>query len=122
MLVNEMEKTENISVKDFKMFLQILAPFAPHITEELWFSLGEEKTIHLSGWPKYNKKLVIDENIKMAVQVNGKVRAEVSLNKDAKEEDVKQIVLSMKELNSWLEGKEIKRFIYVKGRIINIVV
>ncbi len=122
MLVNEMEKTENISVKDFKMFLQILAPFAPHIAEELWFSLGEEKTIHLSGWPKYNKKLVIDENIKMAVQVNGRVRAEVSLNKDAKEEEVKQIVLSMKELNSWLEGKEIKRFIYVKGRIINIVV
>jgi len=122
MLMNEMEKVENIKKEDFEMFLQILAPFAPYITEELWHSLNNKKTIHLSGWPKYNKKLITDDSIKMAIQVNGKVRAEIVLQKDLEEDDVKKNVLSMQELFPWINGKEIKRFIYVKGKIINIVI
>jgi leucyl-tRNA synthetase len=127
-LVNEMEKNE-ISISDFKKFLQILAPFAPHLTEELWQQLEKPKTknqkvksIHLSSWPKWDKNKIIDEKIVVAVQVNGKVRAEISIDKDMEEEEVKNLALKNKGVLSWIENKEIKRFIYIKGRIVNIVV
>ncbi len=121
-LVNEMEKAESIEEKDFKMFLQILAPFAPHITEEIWQSLKEKKSIHKSIWPKWDKKKIIDDIIKIAVQVNGKVRAEITVGRDTEEEEVKKMAQKDKNIASWVENKEIKRIIYVKGRIINIVV
>lgn len=121
-LVNEIEKAESINEKDFKMFLQILAPFAPHITEEIWASLGEKKSIHKSTWPKWDKKKIIDETVKIAVQVNGKVRSEIKVETEASEEFVKNTALKDKNIIPWIEGKEIKRVIYVKGRIVNIVV
>ena len=119
--INEMDKNE-ISRKDFKMFLQILAPFATHITEELWSNFGEKKSIHKSSWPKYNPRKIIDFKIKIAVQVNGKVRAEFIFGKDLSEDEVKSQVLKEKSLIPWIENKEIKRIIYVPGRILNIVV
>lgn len=132
-LVNEMEKVESISIKDFKIFLQILAPFAPHITEEIWQNLRTvlkrvsprtvlENSIHLSEWPKWDEKKIIEEEIKIAIQVNGKVRAEIMISKDMTEEDIKDLALKNKDINIWIENKEIKRVIYVPGRIINIVI
>ncbi len=120
--VNEAEKHESISVSDFKMFLQILAPFAPHFTDELWHEMGEKKSIHISGWPKYNPKKIIEDNLKIVVQVNGKVRAELSVSIDATEDQIKEIALNDQTVVSWTEGKEIKRVIYVKGRLVNIVI
>jgi leucyl-tRNA synthetase len=120
--VNEVDRIKNISVKDFKLFLQILAPFAPHITEELWSILGEKKSIHLSPWPKYSKSKTIDSEIKIAVQINGKVRSEIVIDINTEEKDIKNIVLKDKNLESWLKDKEIRKIIYVKGRIINIVI
>lgn len=122
MLVNEMEKVESISKKDFKMFLQILAPFAPHVTEDLWYKLGEKKSIHKSKWPKWDTKKIKENSIKMAVQVNGKVRAEILISEEMTEEDIKKIALNDKNVLVWTSSKEIKRFIYVPRRIINIVV
>src|SRR3989339_721396 len=121
-LVNEMEKSESINEKDFKLFLQILAPFAPHITEEIWANLGEKKSIHKSPWPKWDKKKIIDDTAKIAVQVNGKVRSEIIVGNNTTEEKVKDIALKDKNIISWIEGKIIKRVIYVRGRIVNIVV
>jgi leucyl-tRNA synthetase len=121
-LVNEMEKSESISIKDFKIFLQILAPFAPHITEELWSNFGEKKSIHKSLWPKWDKKKIVDDTIKIAIQVNGKVRTEILIPKDIEENDIKALVLKDKIVMEWVGESLIKRFIYVKGRIINIVV
>lgn len=121
-LVNEMEKSQNIGIKDFKMFLQILAPFAPHITEELWQKLGEKKSIHKSSWPKWDKKKVVDENITIGVQINGKVRTEITIPVDINEEDIKTLVLKDKKVLEWIGEKPIRRVIYIKGRIINIVV
>ncbi len=121
-LVNEMEKSTNISDKDFKMFLKILAPFAPHITEELWQKLGEKKSIHKSSWPKWDKKKIVDENITIGVQINGKVRSEITIPKDMEEGDVKALILKDEKVLEWIGGETVKRIIYVKGRIINIVV
>jgi len=126
-LVNEMEKYQ-ISVKDFKIFLQILAPFAPHISEELWSDLtsdsdsGRSSSIHTSFWPKWDNKKVVDNEVKIVVQVNGKVRAELIISPDMDENEVKNIAISDKNVKTWLDGKDIKRVIYVPGRIINIVV
>lgn len=120
-LVNQIENGE-ISKEDFTKFLQILSPFAPHITEEIFHMLGEKKTIHLSEWPKWDKKKIVDEEIKIAVQVNGKVRSEIMITKEMTEEEIKNMALKDVNILSWVEGKEVRRFIYIKERIINIVV
>ncbi|ETB63657.1 TPA: leucine--tRNA ligase [Candidatus Nomurabacteria bacterium] len=120
-LVNEMEK-QDVAKKDFEMFLQILSPFSPHIAEELWYLLGNKKSIHTSSWPKWDKSKIKEDKIKIAVQVNGKVRSEVIIDKDSDENLVKNLVLNLVSLKPWIENKQIKKFIYVPGRIVNIVV
>lgn len=131
---NELEKSEMIDREDFKKFLQILAPFAPHITEELWTlstivervgTAGDRvrtPSIHLAAWPKYDEKLTIDDSIKMGIQVNGKVRAEIELALDVTEADVKNMVLQIPDIIKWIDGKAIKKFIYIPKKIISIVV
>lgn len=119
---NELEKAESINIADFKKFLQILAPFAPHITDELWASLGEKKSIHSASWPTFDAKKVIDTTITIGIQINGKVRAEIEINREESSENMQSIVLAMPEIIKWIDGKEIKKFIYIPGRVINIVV
>ncbi|MCX6755077.1 MAG: class I tRNA ligase family protein, partial [Candidatus Nomurabacteria bacterium] len=136
-LVNEMDKTENISSADFKLFLQILAPFAPHITEEIWRSLKIVKdlpsqacegrsfteSVHLVPWPKYNPKLLVEDTLKVVVQINGKVRAEIDIPADASEEKVFEIAFENENVKKWIPNmSDIKKKIYVKGRLINFVV
>ncbi|MEA3399365.1 MAG: leucine--tRNA ligase [Patescibacteria group bacterium] len=116
MFINEVEK-KGIGEKEFNIFLKLFSPFAPHLTEELF--KGKE-SIHLSDWPKYDKIKIIEDEIKIAVQVNGKVRSEIIVIKDEDEEAVK--AKANKEILGWIEGKDIKKVIYVPNKIINIVV
>ncbi|MEI8174652.1 MAG: class I tRNA ligase family protein [bacterium] len=120
-LATEMEKAEYVSAQDFKMFLQILSPFAPHVTEELWSMLGEKKSINLSAWPKWDESLIKDEEVKIVIQINGKVRSEIMIQVEASEDDVKKKVLVDETISRHMAGKEIKRFIYIKNRLVNIV-
>jgi leucyl-tRNA synthetase len=83
--------------------------------------LGEKKSINLSSWPKYNESLFQDEEIKIVVQINGKVRAEIMITADDAEEAIKKQALSNQAILKHIEGKEIKKVIYVKNRLINIV-
>lgn len=121
MLANEMDKTE-VDLRDYKKFLQILSPFAPHITEELWSLLGEKKTIHLSAWPKWDPNLIKDQEIKIAIQINGKVRAETMIQAETTEEEIKKQAIKNEVALKHIAGREIKKVIYVKNRLINIVV
>jgi leucyl-tRNA synthetase len=121
-LSTEMEKIEYIPLEDYKKFLQILSPFAPHTTEELWNMLGEKKYINLSNWPKWNENLIKDEEIKIAVQINGKVRAEIMIQADNNEEIVKQKTLANEAVLRHMAGRDAKKIIYVKNRLINIVI
>src|SRR3989344_4557511 len=118
--VNEAEK-QGVSKNDFKKFLQILSPFAPHITEELWSRLGEKKSINLSKWPEWDKNLIKDVEIKIAVQVNGKVRAEIVIGAEDAEAEVKSKALADEAVQKHLAGRDIKKTIYIKNRLINIV-
>jgi len=111
-----------LTLENFKMFLQILAPFAPHITENIWSSLKEKGSIHLSNWPKWDENLVKDQEIKIAVQINGKVRTEILIQIDEKEEEVKKIAFANEIVLKYVPDGKAKKIIYVKNRIINVLI
>ena len=119
-LLNKMEKGE-VNKEDFIKFLQILAPFAPHITEELWSNLGNKDSVHLSIWPKWDKNKITEEKMKIVVQVNGKMRTEIMIEANAEEEEVKNQALLNEVVLKYASGKDIKKVFYVKNRLINIV-
>jgi leucyl-tRNA synthetase len=119
--LNELEKAQEISIKDFILFLQILAPFAPHVTDELWNGYGKKKSIHVSGWPKVNTKLLIDDTVTLGVQINGKRRDELTVSATATKEAIEALALALPKIQGHLAGKEVKKVIVVPGRAINIV-
>jgi len=119
--INEMDRSE-VGEKDYKILLQILAPFASYMAEELWNSLGEKKSIHISKWPKWNPKLIEDTEVKIAVQVNGKVRAEIVISLEDTEKYVQEKALADVNVYKYTNGATPKKVIYVKGRLINILV
>ncbi|MCX6779859.1 MAG: leucine--tRNA ligase [Candidatus Magasanikbacteria bacterium] len=120
-LSNEMGKVEAISKEDFSVLLKLLSPFAPHMTEELWNELGNSESIFESAWPKYDAELAKDEEITLAVQVNGKLRDTLVVSADINEEEAKKMALSSEKIQKWLEGAQPKKVIYVKGKLISIV-
>jgi len=103
-------------------FLIILAPFAPHLSEELWSELGHKKSIFKEAWPEYNPELVKDEVINLVIQVNSRVRETMEVSADISEEEAKKIALESEKIKKWIEGKEVVKIIFVKGKLINIVV
>lgn len=109
-----------LSLSELKKFLQILSPFAPHLSEELWEKLGEKSSIFKSTWPVYSDALLQDELVNYVIQVNGKLRANLSYARDALEAEV--IEAAKAEVSKWLEGQEIKKSIFVPGKLINFVV
>ena len=120
-LATEMEKAESVGREDYKKFLKILSPFAPHVTEELWSMLGEKKLVSLSAWPEVDESLLEDYEIKIMIQINGKVRSEMMIKADEDEEEIKKRAMSDESVMRYADGKEIKKMIYVKNRLINIV-
>src|ERR1035437_2339347 len=123
-LLNEFEKESvagGVTQENYEIFLQLLAPFAPHITEELWSALGNRKSIHLEPWPTFNPSLLLESSVKIAVQVNGKTRAEMEVTTEASEEEVKAAALDLELVKKWLNGNVPSRIIVIKGRLINIV-
>ncbi len=119
--VNEVSK-EGISQEDYKTLLRLLAPFAPHMTEELWRQLGETESIHLAPWPQYDPTKVVDETVTMGVQINGKLRAELTIGKDESKESIEKQVLALPKVQEYCSGKVIQKVIVVLGRVINIVI
>ena len=99
--------------------LQILAPFAPHIAEELWSMMGKKKSIHVSGWPEYDVSKLTSATFELVVQVNGKVRSKITVDSDISEEDAKSRALEA--ASKWIEGKTPKQIIYVAGKLVSIV-
>ncbi|MBP9711535.1 MAG: leucine--tRNA ligase [Candidatus Pacebacteria bacterium] len=121
-LLNEMEKQEEIAQKDFEIFLKILAPFAPHITEELWSLMGNKSLLVNESWPKFDPKKIVDQEMKIMIQVNGKVRADILVSADDGEDIIKESALANENVIKYLGGSVPKKIIYVKNRLINIVI
>ena len=102
--------------------LILLAPFAPHISEELWHQLGNNESIHIANWPTHDPSLLIENSFNYPISINGKTRAQIEFNLTATEEEIKQTVLNHELVIKWMEDKPLKKFILVKGRIVNVVV
>ncbi len=105
-----------------KKFLIILAPFAPHLAEELWSGLDNKESIFKQSWPKFNPDLVRDEKISLVVQINGRVRDNIEVFADISEEEARKTALDSDKIKKWLEGKEVIKIIFVKGKLVNIVI
>lgn len=122
-LVNQAEKESSISRVDYMALLKMFGCFAPHAAEEIWQEvLGNTDSIHQQSWPKYDESLTLDDEITLGIQINGKVRAEITISPDADSDTVQSQVMKLPEVIKWMEGMEIKKFIYIKGKIINIVI
>ena len=105
-----------------EQLLLLLAPFAPHLTEELWQSIGNEYSIHNQSYPEFDEKVLIEEEKEIAVQVNGKLRATIKINISDSEDEVKEKALNAENVKKHTEGHEIVKVIVIKGKIVNIVV
>jgi leucyl-tRNA synthetase len=105
-----------------KRLVQILAPFAPHLSEEIWEMLGKRESIFRSEWPIYDKEAIKEEEITFVVQVNGKLRASMSIPVNTTEEDAKKIALENERVKKFLENKNVIKSIFVPNKLINIVV
>ncbi|MBU1996426.1 MAG: leucine--tRNA ligase, partial [Candidatus Omnitrophica bacterium] len=106
-----------------KKLVLLLSPFAPHLCEELWQRLGnQEKTIMEAKWPEYDETALVQDNIQIIVQINGKLRGKFDVAADSTEDQLKEIVLADDKVKQWVADKPIKKFIYVKGKLVNIVV
>lgn len=120
-LVNEMEKLEVVPRSAYETLLKLLAPFAPHLTEELWSEMGNKGSIHLSLWPTYDPAKCVASEATIVVQVDGKMRGQVVVPADADEGVVKGIALANPSVSKWIIGKSIKRMIFVPRKLLNIV-
>ena len=120
-LTNRLDKEKEISKKHYETILKLLSPFAPHIAEELWQLLKNKKTIYLSNWPLY-KKVTFKKTEKIAILINGKVREILEITGEKSEAEVKKMALESENVKKWLESREIKRTVYVKNKIFNIVI
>ena len=121
-MLNEYEKWDTITTDDYKLILTLLNPFAPHITEELneKYNLGDK--ICNSSWPEYDEEKTINQTLEIAIQVNGKLRGTIEINKDLSKEETLKIAKENENVKKHIEGKEIIKEIVVPGKIVNFVV
>jgi leucyl-tRNA synthetase len=117
----EQEAGNNATRPQVESFLKILAPFAPHLVEELWSMIGNKASIHEQQWPIFDAAAAKAEFVRLVVQVNGKVRETIEVAPSISEQDAKQLALENKKIQGWLGGKAPKRIVVVPGRLVNIV-
>jgi leucyl-tRNA synthetase len=117
---DDIQSGKNINQKDFIDFVKILTPFAPHVTDEIWSMFEVKGSVNISDWPKYDLKKILENKVRLGIQINGKLRGDIEIvpSKSEKEviEEARQIV------KNHLEGKVIKKTIYIKGKIISFVI
>ncbi|MCB8925587.1 MAG: leucine--tRNA ligase [Ardenticatenaceae bacterium] len=123
--INDAQRAKNVSVEVWNeaidSLLLVLAPIAPHITEELWAQRGHGYSIHQQPWPKWDAEAAKEDSITLVVQINGKVRDKIDVDAGQDDEALKAIALASEKVQGWLEGKPPRQVIVVKGRLVNIV-
>ncbi len=120
--VNELTSIKCNCKAIYEQLLVLLAPFAPHITEELWHVLGNETTICDASWPVFNEEYLKEDSVTMAVSFNGKARFNIEVPVDLPREEVEKLALNNENATKWIDGKTIRKIIVVPGKIVNIVV
>ena len=121
-LTNHLQSLKgNIPREAAEKLTLMVSPFAPHLGEECWSMLGHENSLAYEPWVEFNEELCVDNTIKMGVQVNGKMRGEIEIPKDADQDAAMAEAMKQQRVETQLEGKDIKKIIFVPGRILNIV-
>ncbi len=120
-LMNRVYEVGHLTRDELKIFASLLSPYAPHLCEEIWESLGEKELLAVSPWPEYDEAKTVDATIEIAVQVCGKLRATVMISKDATKDEAIESAKADERIVSALAGKSIVKEIYVPGKIVNIV-
>ena len=119
-LLNYLMKQERISKDIANIFLQLLAPLAPHISEELWSRMNNEDVISSATWPSYDEAALERDEIEMVVQVNGKTRDKITVSTSLSKEEIEEMVMELESVKRWIEGMTIRKVILVPGRLVNI--
>ena len=122
--INYWQEKGDLHPNEAAKFLQILSPFAPYITEELWQKLGHKFSIHSARWPEFDPGLIQDEVVQVVIQINGKLRDRITIDNSRSlvEKEVKRMAESSRRTRNYLEGKRVKRVFFVPGKLINFVV
>ncbi len=121
-LLNFIERKKELNKEQFELFIKMLSPFAPHISEELWKRIGNNISVHLQNWPKVNYELLVDNEIELVIQVNGKLRDRMMIKSEQTNPELEKIALSSEKVKKFLGSKQIKKIIVIKGKLVNIVV
>ncbi|MGB0370153.1 MAG: leucine--tRNA ligase [Opitutales bacterium] len=119
--INRMQKAEAYPTSFATNFVQLLAPFAPHITEELWERLGNKPSVCKAPWPSFDESKLVEDSMKIVFQVNGKTRNVVNVSKDISKEEILNMAKVDPKIDSHISGKTIRREIYVPGKLVNLV-
>ena len=120
--VNELTDLKCRKKEVLEQLLIILTPYAPHVSEELWQALGNSGSILDTSYPKFNANYLVETTKEYPVSINGKLRTTLVLDLNAAEEQVQELVLQNEVVQKWMEGKPVKKFIFVKGKMVNVVV
>ena len=120
--VNELIDLKSHKKEILEKLVIILTPYAPHVSEELWRLLGHESSVLDAPYPKVEEKYLVESAKNYPIAINGKTRTELTIDLDATQQQVEDIVLADDTVKKWLEGKPPKKVVYVKNRMINVVV
>jgi len=104
-----------------ELLVKLIAPFAPHISEELWKKLGHNNSIHTEQWPKYDENNIVEDIVTIAIQIDGKIRGSFKINVGTEDEEIKKEAMSLDVVKKWIKDKKISKTIYIKNRLISIV-
>ena len=120
--INHIHGLETINIDIIKTFIVLMNPFMPHLAQELWELSGNESELTFTDWPNYDENQILSDKLKLAVQINGKRRSEIEVDLNMEEKDIKQFAKTDSKIIRYLEEKEIIKEIYVRGRLVNLVV
>jgi leucyl-tRNA synthetase len=121
-LLNEFEKNQHYNITTLQQFLKLLFPFVPHLAQELWSQLGNKSLLDYEKWPEYDPKLIREENFELLIQINGKLRDKVLVQRRINQKEVEELVLNREKVKKWIGKNKIKRIIFVPDRLINIII
>jgi len=121
-LINDYYKAKSITKDELKVFIQLLNPIAPHMTEEMWEIKGFDNTIAATPWPTYDEEKTIDATVEVVLQINGKIRDKMQLPVGKSKEELEEIALSSEKIKALCEGKQIVKIIVVPNKLVNVVV
>ncbi|MEH6855172.1 leucine--tRNA ligase [Priestia megaterium] len=119
--INDAYKVDVLPKQYVEGFVKLLAPICPHTTEELWSKLGHEDTISYEAWPAFDEAKLVDDEVEIVVQINGKVRAKVNVPAEASREELQDIAMANEDVKEFIEGKTVRKVIAVPGKLVNIV-